>query len=118
ALGPWAVQPADALARGADITLLDPHTVAVVPHEPRKPKVDTKPAKSLRLHLVFAEDGGIAERRVVELADGKTKVLYREVCDADGTVRALDGDGKELAVRKGKLAPAAPPAPTPDPTDL
>src|SRR5262249_1716035 len=54
--------------------------------------------------------------RVVAMPDDK--VLLREVCSADGTVKILDGDGKELSVRKGTLAPAKAPALEADTKDL
>ena len=46
-------------------------------------------------HLrVFAEDGRLAERQLVRMPKGE--ILLREVCTAAGTVRVLDGKGKEL----------------------
>jgi hypothetical protein len=42
------------------------------------------------------------------------KVLYRESCGADGVVKLLDGDGKELSVLKGELRAAKEPVLTPD----
>jgi ferric-dicitrate binding protein FerR (iron transport regulator)/tetratricopeptide (TPR) repeat protein len=103
---PWLVPPAEDLARGADLVAYD-HTVAVVPHRAGKNDSD-KPRKSLRLLLIFAEDGRLAERRLVETpAD---KALRREVFDGKGGVRLLDGEGKELASRSYEVRAAAAPS--------
>ena len=56
---PWTLPLPEDLARGADLELVDEHTVAVVPHAAEKGK-----ARQTRLHLVF-KDGQIAERRLI-----------------------------------------------------
>jgi tetratricopeptide (TPR) repeat protein len=113
-LVPWALPSAEDLARGADVTLLDEHTVVITPHgagalEPVPPSFvgPPKPVSYIRTHLLFDADGRLTGRRLELMPAGKT--LLREVCDADGVVRVLDGAGKEVAVRKGKLAPAQAP---------
>jgi tetratricopeptide (TPR) repeat protein len=113
ALVPWAVPPADDLARGADLKLVDAHTVAVVPTGAEALK-DRKgrPVPYLALRLVFAEDGKLAERRLVRMPKGE--VLLRQVCEPGGTVRLLDGKGKELAAREAKLSEPVEPDLTPD----
>src|SRR5262249_56639213 len=68
---------------------------------------DGKPAPYVRVHLLFGEDGKLTERQVVRMPKGE--VLLREVCTAAGTVRVLDGKGKELLTRNGTLAPARAP---------
>src|SRR5262249_12527123 len=118
---PWAVPPAEDLARGADLKLLGERTVALVPHAPPAPKhpdgqekeaKEAKPAEQIHVRLVFAEDGRLAERLVIRMP--KDEVLLREVCTADGAVRVLDGKGKELAAHQGTLAPAQAPDLSPD----
>jgi tetratricopeptide (TPR) repeat protein len=82
--------------------------LAVTPHgaATAKDKKD-RPLPYLRLHLVFAADGRLTERQIVQLPKGEA--ILRQVCEADGTVRLLDKEGKELHVRRGKLSvPVAP----------
>ena len=55
----------------------------------------------LQLHLVFANEGPLAERQLVRMPDNK--VLYRLVCSTTSTARLLDGDGKELGRIAAKL---------------
>jgi hypothetical protein len=108
ALVPWVLPPAEDLARGADLKLVDERTVAIIPAgaEAIRNKKG-RPIPYLGLRLVFAEGGRLAERQVVHMPKGE--VLLRQVCEAGGTVRLLDKDGKELSVRKGKLSePVAP----------
>jgi tetratricopeptide (TPR) repeat protein len=122
---PWAVPPVEDLARGADLKCLDPRTVAVVPHLEtqlleylsKHKKKDGSPAVTwLRLHLVFGGDGRLAERQLVRMP--KQEILSRECIDADGTIRLLDGKGKELSVRKATLRDAAAPDLAPDTKNL
>ncbi len=47
------------------------------------------------MYLIFAPDGRLEERRIVE--EESKKILHRVTYDADGTVRIADSDGKELA---------------------
>ncbi len=112
---PWLVPPAEDLARGADLVAVDDHTVAVVPHAAGKDG-SAKPKKSLRLLLIFAEDGRLAERRLVEMPSDKA--LRREVFDGKGGVRLLDGEGKERASRSYEVRDAAAPALRPDTSGL
>ena len=69
-------------------------------------------AVPLTLHLVFAPDGRLAERRFVEHASGK--ILHSITYDADGTVRILDADGKDLATLNLHRSTAAAPQLVPD----
>ncbi|MCA9012444.1 MAG: FecR domain-containing protein, partial [Planctomycetaceae bacterium] len=64
------------------------------------------------VHLIFANDGRLAERRIVERDGGK--VLRRITYDADGLVRVLDGDGKELIAAKFNRSIAPQPQLVPD----
>jgi ferric-dicitrate binding protein FerR (iron transport regulator) len=116
ALTPWTLPPADDLARGADVEQLDDRTVALVPLGAKTKRTnDDKPAPYWSLHLVFAADGRLAERRLVEAPTGK--VLWREVYDGK-EVRLLDADGKELAKETFDLADAAAADLAPDVKDL
>ncbi|MEJ7591773.1 MAG: hypothetical protein WKF77_09505, partial [Planctomycetaceae bacterium] len=77
--------------------------------------IEQTPAASavpLTLHLVFAPDGRLAERRIVEQASGK--ILQRITYDADGTVTVLDGDDKQLAMTNLHRSTAAVPQLVPE----
>jgi len=83
---PWFVPPADDLARGTDVKLLDERTVAVQASEERRARGgrkspgearDTGESRTTQLRLVFAADGALAERQLVEMPSGK--VLARQV---------------------------------------
>ena len=72
---------------------------------------------SLRIHLVFAPDGRLAERQLVEMPSGK--ILVRETYGADGTVACVTDDKKEAGGtpaprRKILLAPCGAPELKPD----
>jgi tetratricopeptide (TPR) repeat protein len=117
ALVPWLLPPAEDLARGADLKSIGERIVALVPRgaaDAGGRQVDNLPYDCV--HLVFAADGRLAERRLVEMPAGK--VLSRETYDADGVVKVLDGDGKELAVRRSTVAAASAPNLAPDTRDL
>ena len=109
-LVPWALPPARDLAHGFDLKMAGERTVARMP---AGLKAD-QPA--LVIHLVFAADGRLAERRLVALP--KNTILHRETYSADGVVKVLDANDKELSERK--LALKAGGAPDLDPvlTDL
>ena len=107
-LTPWALPPAEDLARGADVEAVDAHTVALVPLGAKTRRTDDdKPASYYRVKLIFADDGRLAERRLEEAPAGK--VVLREVYDDNGGVRVLDGDGKENGSHRSKVADAAAP---------
>jgi hypothetical protein len=116
-LVPWALPPAEDLARGADLRVVGERTVGIIPHgvESAKDK-DGKPLPYARVHLVFAAGGRLAEREVVEMPAGK--VLYREVIGADGAVRLLDAKGKELFARNASLSAGKAPDLKPDTAKL
>jgi ferric-dicitrate binding protein FerR (iron transport regulator) len=104
-LVPWALPPADDLAHGADVKVLRERTVAIIPRGAETAKDSKgKPVPYARIQLLFGEDGRLAERQVVRMP--RSEVLLRQVCTPEGVVRLLDAKGKELAVRKGTLAPA------------
>src|SRR5690606_17406243 len=96
ALVPWLLPPASDLARGTDLEAIDDHTVALVPHAARDLKpVDGKPARYLRVHLVFGEDGRFVRRELVEMPSDKVHLV--ESYDGEGNIIVADSAGKELA---------------------
>jgi tetratricopeptide (TPR) repeat protein len=95
-LVPWLLPPAEDLARGADVRLVDDHTVAVVPNVDKPVQV---------FHLVFAA-GRLAERQDVDA--GSRRILLREVYDGTG-VRWFNADGKEIGHRKDNVRSALAP---------
>ncbi|HXG09156.1 MAG TPA: VIT domain-containing protein [Gemmataceae bacterium] len=115
-LVPWLVLPAEDLARGADVECVGERTVAVSPRGAAARTADGKPVPYLRIELVFATDGPLAERRLVEMP--ANKVHLREQFDPDGTIRLLDADRKELTARKLILTRAAAPDLKPDTSAL
>ncbi len=91
------------LAHGADLRKIDEHTVALIPHDAEGRKDEKgKPIPYAVLHLRFADKGRLAERLLLSMP--AKKVVQRQVCAADGSFRILDGEGKELQVRKSSLA--------------
>jgi ferric-dicitrate binding protein FerR (iron transport regulator) len=117
ALVPWMLPPAEDLARGRDVERIDERTVALSPRGASAARtVEGKPAAYLRAQLVFAEDGRLAERQTVLMPEGK--VLLRQTYAADGTIKVLSGEDKELASHTPKLAPAKEPDLKPDTSAL
>jgi tetratricopeptide (TPR) repeat protein len=113
---PWMLPPPDDLALGHDVRLLDDHTVTVT----RKGAADLrdkddKPVPYASMQFVFG-DGSLRERRLVEMP--ANKVLRRDVFEATGAVRVLDGDGKELHVIKATMRRCDSPNLKPDDKDL
>jgi len=104
-LVPWALPPARDLAHGYDLKVVGERIVARVPAGLKADQF------AVVTQLVFADDGRLAERRLVALP--KKTVLHRETYATDGTVKVLDGDNKELSERK--LALKAGGAPELDP---
>jgi ferric-dicitrate binding protein FerR (iron transport regulator) len=93
---PWALPPAEDLARGADLLAVDEKTVAIVPHATAQEGADVSAASSGQnahgqeararevCRLLFADDGRLAERQWVEEPSGK--VLRRESCAAGAEI--------------------------------
>ncbi len=128
-LVPWLLPSVEDLARDADLLAINERTVAIVPRgaKPAPPRVasgqnekDEEAQPKLThfwsIHLIFAEDGRLAERRLVAMPAGK--VLARETYTADGTVKLLDLDDKVLAENKLSVEPAGQPDLTPNTKDL
>jgi hypothetical protein len=104
-LVPWFLPPAEDLVRGADLRLINDHTIVLIPHVVASQKgADGKPRTYHQLQFVFAADGKLSERQIVKMP--AAQVVFRETYAADGTVKLLDDKGKELAVRKSKLGAA------------
>jgi hypothetical protein len=115
-LVPWVLPPAEELARGADLVLVDRQTVAIEPHAPAADRAaDGKLLPYVRVQLLFS-GGRLVERQLVEMP--AARVLARETYAADGTVALLDAAGKERAVRKLPAQPAAAPNLKPNLRDL
>ncbi|MBV9124538.1 MAG: hypothetical protein JO112_14365 [Planctomycetes bacterium] len=104
-LVPWLLPPAEDLAHGADLTCMDNRTVAITPRDADSARdADGKPVPYLQTRLLFAADGRLTERRLVEMPSGK--VLARETYDADGMVRLLNARDEAVAEDRILLAPA------------
>jgi predicted Zn-dependent protease len=112
ALVPGTLPPVEDLAHGADVKALDRSTVEIIPHPAEGAE---KTVSAPRLHLLFAADGQLAERQVV---DASGKVLRRETYSPEGAVRLIDAGGKELSVRKPEQHTAKPPDLKPDVKEL
>jgi hypothetical protein len=113
---PWAVPSPDDMARGANVKLIAERTVSVVPHGSDRKDADGKPIPYATVQYLFAEDGRLAERRIVEMP--ANTVRYRQVFGADGTITARDGNGKELTVINATLREGKQPDLKPDTKDL
>jgi ferric-dicitrate binding protein FerR (iron transport regulator) len=102
-LTPWALPPAEDIARGVNVEFVDAHTITLIPLGAKMGKtIGDKPASYYRLKLVFAPDGRLAERRLEEAPADKT--VRREIYDGNGGVRVLDPDGKEISNSHRKIA--------------
>jgi hypothetical protein len=109
-LVPWALPPAKDLAHGFDVCSAGERTVSLMPHGL---KIDQE---AVVLHLVFAADGRLAERRLVHTA--KNKVLRRETYGEDGTVKFLDAEDRVLSEHKLALKAGGAPDLDADTKDL
>ncbi len=109
-LVPWALPPARDLAHGYDLKVVGERIVARLPAGLKADQF------AVVTQLVFADDGRLAERRLVALP--RKTVLHRETYSADGTVKVLDRDNKELSERKLALKVQGAPDLDPDLKDL
>jgi tetratricopeptide (TPR) repeat protein len=106
-LVPWALPPVEDLNRDADVTCLDARTVVIAPHGIDSAKQADGKVEAPRyacIHLIFAADGRLAERRIVEMPSRKT--LYRETYGANGGVKVFDAKDKEVAAYHWTLSAA------------
>jgi tetratricopeptide (TPR) repeat protein len=108
---PDFVPPADDLAHGADVKVVDENTVALVPLRSNKGE---EPEAWLEVHLVFAGPR-LAERRWVLRSEKENEVLARVVYEG-ATSRLLAGAKAEKEVEKSErnVTPAAAPELKPD----
>lgn len=113
AIHPAFVPSADELARGADVKSIDAFTIAVIPFPEADAKADDK---QHRVHLIFAADGRLTERRIVEMPLGK--VVLKQMFHADGSVEWKNDADKSLAKTERKVAPAQAPSLQPSTRDL
>jgi Tfp pilus assembly protein PilF len=104
---PWALPQPEDLARGADLRVVKGFTVALVPHGAGAKDADGKPLPYLQMQYTFAEDGGLAERRLLEMPAQKT--LRRETYTPQGTIKVFGEDGKEITTLSGVLDSAKAP---------
>jgi ferric-dicitrate binding protein FerR (iron transport regulator)/tetratricopeptide (TPR) repeat protein len=112
-LVPWALPAPEDLARGADLRCEDGQTVIVDPHHPdRFIGPNGQPLPPARLHLVFADNGCLEQRQLVEIATAR--VLFSEQYLADGTARLRDRAGRDLVVRHFQRRAARAPDLRPD----
>jgi tetratricopeptide (TPR) repeat protein len=103
-LVPWALPPAEDLARGADVKQIDQRTVAILPRR--------KETAAPRIHLVFAADGRLAQRRLIDPVS--QRIIYRESYATDGTVTMNPTAEKVAKVVRLNLENAAAPNLVPD----
>ena len=111
-LVPWLLPTVDDLAVGADLRLIGPGTVAIAPHGVDVKDKDGQLQTYVRLHLEFAADGRLAERRVVEMPSAKT--IARVVYSEEGTVRWFDADNEQRGEYSVSVEKADAPDLTPD----
>jgi tetratricopeptide (TPR) repeat protein len=116
-LVPWALPAAEDVARGADLVSIDERTVAIVPHDNLHTPAIKKGEPWLQMHLVFAPDGRLAERQLVEMPSGKIRI--RESYGVDGTVEFVadtkkNASGTSTPRQKIVLAPCGAPELKPD----
>jgi tetratricopeptide (TPR) repeat protein len=113
AINPAFLPPPEELARGCDVKAVDANTIAIVP---LWVSVLEKDDTYTRVHLIFAKDGRLSERRVVEMPAGKT--LFKQIFHADGAIEWRGSDDKVLAKQSRNLAPAKTPTLQADVRDL
>jgi tetratricopeptide (TPR) repeat protein len=109
---PWLLPTVDDLAVGADLRLIGPRTIAIAPHGVDVKDKEGQPQTHVRLHLEFAADGRLAERRVVEMPSAKT--IARVVYSEEGIVRWFDGNNEQRGEFSISVEKADAPDLTPD----
>ena len=103
---PWLVRSVADLSRDADLKLVDDHVVAIMPHA--RAAEETK-RKVVHVHLVFADDGRLSERRVVDPESGRALVVVR--FEDDGRVVIQHDDRTEELPLTWSREPADAPQP-------
>jgi ferric-dicitrate binding protein FerR (iron transport regulator) len=104
---------AEDLARGYEVKAIDARTVALMPVGAAQLKPDQK---YHRVHLIFAKDGRLSERRILEMPAGKT--LLRQIYQANGTVEWRGEGDKQLAKQTRTITSAKAPGLEPSLGDL
>ncbi|MCY2930493.1 MAG: VIT domain-containing protein [Planctomycetota bacterium] len=105
---PWLVAPVDDLAAGMDVSCDDGRTVVLTPIGASSARdKQGRPVPYAALRMAFGEGGRLVERRFVSMPSGK--LLRRQAYAPDGTVALFDESGRELAVWKCSVVPAAAP---------
>jgi tetratricopeptide (TPR) repeat protein len=123
---------ADELARGHDVKAVDANTIALVPvregEAPAEPKQQTSTGSTARqeprppvsprpvLRLVFAKDGRLSERQIVEMPSAK--IVLRQIFHADGAIEWKDAADKSLDKWTRSLAPTKSPNLVPNVAEL
>ena len=100
-LVPWAVPPAEDLARGADLRAIADRVVEIVPHGPADISTACTPISS--------SASAASWPNAVSSSCRQNHTLVRWLFDADGTIRTVNRQGNEVAALKGRLKPAAAP---------
>ncbi len=96
--------PVEDVAVGADVRLIGPDTVAIVPVGGDVAEAEqNQPADLARIHLHFAADGRLAERQLVKMPSGD--IQAKIVFTPSGTVQWLDGQNK--IIHETQLSPTA-----------
>ncbi|HMF18876.1 MAG TPA: hypothetical protein VKE98_16840, partial [Gemmataceae bacterium] len=108
---PWTLPPVEDLTRGADVKAIAANIVALMPPKASLPK-NEKSDNALHVHLVFADNGRLRERRIVLMPSQKT--IYREVYRPGGTVTWFDDQDQQIAERKLTARRSAAPDLEPD----
>jgi tetratricopeptide (TPR) repeat protein len=109
-INPAYVPAAGELSRGCDVKSVNATTIALIP---LRSALGTEYSV---LHFVFAADGRLSERRVVEMPSGKT--LARQIFSADGSIEWKDKEDKSVAKIARKLDSSKAPELTPNLKDL
>ncbi len=125
AINPSFLPGADELARGCDLKAIDAATIAIVPRRDLRAgsvsdgvfrDSSVANASGSLMQLVFAKDGRLSERRIVETPLGK--VLWRQLYHADGSVEWKNGEDKSLGKIERSVVPAQVPNLTPNTREL
>ncbi len=117
-LVPWVLPTPEELARGADLKVVSDSVVAIEPRGAADLKDDDgKAVPYARMQLVFAADGKLSERQLIEMP--ANSVLFREIYNQEkGESQLLNAEGTTWSKAERKLADAAAPNLTPDDAKL
>lgn len=132
---PGYVPSVDDLSVGADVTVAGERTIRITPRDVERKSPAAKEEKQdvagkdvekssqpapkrilLAAELEFAQDGRLAEIRVIDRESGK--LLAKQTYSADGVVRRFDGAGKQLAEQRFESHDCEAPQLVPETRDL